>query len=207
MPTRQGSREAVRGCARGRHVVLTPRLRLRSPTAADLRVAAATGSDPAAQRWLGWEPAVLVPEDERARLLSAPPGRGRTRLGLPRRCVATSLLAIDPERGLAAGTVTLTPLSREVCELGGHLAPAYRGRGLGAELFAAGAALAHRHLGFTVVRAGAEPANAASVRSLWRAGFDPAPGPETYRLPDGRTIPAVWFASTEPDPRWCAPSW
>ncbi|MEV4671301.1 GNAT family protein [Actinomadura sp. NPDC049382] len=51
-------------------------------------------------------------------------------------------------------------------DIGGHLAPDYRGRGLGAELFTAGLALAHRHLGYREVRAGAEPENIASVRSL-----------------------------------------
>ncbi|NVI87093.1 GNAT family N-acetyltransferase [Actinomadura sp. BRA 177] len=207
MQTRQGPREAVRGCARGRHVVLTPRLLCRSATLADARVAAATASDPEAQRWLGWEPEVRIPEDERDRLLATPPDRGRTRFGLPRRCDPTSLLAIDPERDLVAGAVTLTPLSHEVCELGGHLAPAYRGRGLGAELFTAGLALAHRHLHFTEVRAGAEPENVASVRSLWRAGFDPVPGPPTHRLPDGRVIPSAWFADTEPNPQWCPSLW
>ncbi|MFA1543877.1 GNAT family N-acetyltransferase [Actinomadura monticuli] len=203
MPTRQWAREALRGCARGRHVVLTPSLHFRSLTVADVRVAAAAGSDPAAQRWLGWHPADLVPEDERDRLLAAPPGRGGARFGLPGRRVWTSMLAIDPERGLAAGMVTLTPRSEKACELGGHLAPAYRGRGLGAELFTAGLALAHRHLGFAEVRAGAEPENAASVRSLWRAGLDPAAGPDTYRLADGRVIRPSWFAGVEPNPARC----
>ncbi|TMR40299.1 hypothetical protein [Actinomadura geliboluensis] len=32
----------------------------------------------------------------------------------------------------------------------------------------------------------------------WRAGFDPAPGPETHRLSDGRVIPSRWFANVEP---------
>jgi RimJ/RimL family protein N-acetyltransferase len=207
MATGQRSHGAVRGCAGGRHVIRTPGLVLRTATVADFRRIAAGGSDPQAQRWLGWTPESTVPEDERERLLAAPAGRGRRRFGLPGRCVETQLIAIDPERGTTAGAVSLNPLSDEVCEMGGHLAPAYRGRGLGAELFTAGLALAHRHLHFTEVRAGAEPENMASVTSLWRAGLDPAPGPDTYRLSDGRVIPSRWFANVEPNPTWCPSGW
>ncbi|GAA0599626.1 GNAT family N-acetyltransferase [Actinomadura livida] len=81
------------------------------------------------------------------------------------------------------------------------------GRGLGAELFAAGLALAQQHLHFTEVRAGAEPANAACVRSLWRAGFDPAAGPEKHVLPDGRVVPTAWYSDVTPAPVWCPSSW
>lgn len=83
------------------------------------------------------------------------------------------------------------------------LADPRRGRGLGAEPFTAGLALAQRHLHFAHVRAGAEPENVASVHSPWRAGLDPAPGPATHRLADGRVIPSVWFANEEPNPTWC----
>ncbi|NKZ07172.1 GNAT family N-acetyltransferase [Actinomadura latina] len=207
MAMRQRSHRVVRGCAGGGHVILTPRLVFRSATRSDLRRIAATAGDPAAQRWLGWRPDAVLPPDERERLLAAPAGRGRGRFGLPSPRIQTGLIAIDPDRGTAAGAVSLLPLSAEVCELGGNLAPAYRGRGLGAELFTAGLVLAQRHLHFTEVRAGAEPENVASVRSLWRAGLDPVPGPETHRLPDGRVIPSAWFANVEPNPAWCPSGW
>ncbi|MFG2087722.1 MULTISPECIES: GNAT family N-acetyltransferase [unclassified Spirillospora] len=188
-------------------MITTPRLLLRSLTMADARLTGALGSDPEAQRWLGWSPEDLVAEDERDRLLSAPATGGRARFGLPSRCVQTGMLAIDPERGTVAGTLMLTPRSADLCELGGYLAPAYRGRGLGAELFAAGLALAQLHLRITEVRAGAEPENLACVRSLWRAGFDPAAGPETHVLPDGRVIPSAWFSVVEPEPARCPSGW
>lgn len=203
MGTRQRSALRVRGCSGGRHEIVTPRLFLRTATWSDARRIRAAASDAEAQRWLGWEPGILVPERERAGLLAAPAGRGRGRFGLPSPRLGLSMIAIDPDRGTTAGSLSLTPLSGDGCELGGSLAPGYRGRGLGAELFTAGLALAHRHLGFREVRAGAEPENAASVRSLWRAGLDPAPGPETHRLSDGRVIPSRWFASVEPEPVRC----
>ncbi|NEA24175.1 GNAT family N-acetyltransferase [Actinomadura bangladeshensis] len=207
MEMRQRPYGAVRGCAGGRHVIRTPGLVFRTATWSDQRRIAATGSDPQAQRWLGWGPESVLGEDERERLLAAPAGRGRGRFGLPSPRVETRLIAIDPERGTTAGAVSLSPLSDEVCEMGGHLAPAYRGRGLGAELFTAGLALAHRHLHFGEVRAGAEPENLASVHSLWRAGLDPTLGPDTHRLSDGRVIPSVWFANVEPNPTWCPSGW
>ncbi|QKW39272.1 GNAT family N-acetyltransferase [Actinomadura sp. NAK00032] len=203
MATRQRSALRVRGCSGGRHEIVTPRLFFRTATCSDARRIAATAGDAAAQRWLGWTPGMLLPEEERAALLAAPAGRGRGRFGLPSPRLGLGMIAIDPDRGTPAGSFTLTPLSGDSCELGGHLAPDYRGRGLGAELFTAGLALAHRHLGYREVRAGAEPENIASVRSLWRAGLDPAPGPETYRLSDGRVIPSRWFANTEPNPTRC----
>ena len=206
MAMRQRSGPLLRSCAGGRHVILTPSLHFRSQTLADARRAAAAGSDPEAQRWLGWRPGSLVPADERDRLLAAPAGTGRSRFGLRVPVMEIAMVAVDPERGTLAGSVSLVPLSRDVCELGGSLAPAYRGRGLGAELFTAGLALAHRHLGFREVRAGAEPENIASVRSLWRAGFDPAPGPAAHRLSDGRVIPCTWFSSVEREPQRCRPA-
>ncbi len=206
MVTRQRPALRVRGCSGGRHEILTPRLFFRTATLSDARRIAASASDAAAQRWLGWTPEMLIPEEERARLLATPAGRGRGRFGLPNPGLRLDMIAIEPDRGSLAGSFTLTPLSGDGCELGGHLAPDYRGRGLGAELFTAGLALAHRHLGYREVRAGAKPENIASVRSLWRAGFDPAPGPETHRLSDGRVIPSRWFANVEPAPTRCR-SW
>ncbi|CNF17781.1 Uncharacterised protein [Mycobacterium tuberculosis] len=125
MEMRQRAYGAVRGCARGRHVVGTPGLVFRTATWADLRRIAATGSDPQAQRWLGWRRASVLAEDERERLLAVSAGRGRGRFGLPSPRVETRLIAIDPERGTTAGAVSPTPLSDEVCEMGGHLAPAW----------------------------------------------------------------------------------
>jgi RimJ/RimL family protein N-acetyltransferase len=100
------------------------------------------------------------------------------------------LLAVDRASGLAAGGAALERASLEV---GGWLAPRFRGRGLGAELFVAIAQFGHDHLGISTLRAGTEPTNTACVAVLLAAGFKPAPGPQTHRLPDGRVVPSRWF--------------
>jgi RimJ/RimL family protein N-acetyltransferase len=88
-------------------------------------------------------------------------------------------------------------------EVGGFLAPRFRGRRLGAELFAGAAQFAHYHLGEEHVYAVTEPANAACVRALLLAGFTPADGPEVRRLPDGRVVPACWFQHATGQPTQC----
>jgi RimJ/RimL family protein N-acetyltransferase len=146
----------------------------------------AAASDPEAQRWLGWPSQALIPESQRARLLATEPGQGRAQPGH----IDYSLLAVHRASGLAAGGAGLYVGTQEV---GGWLAPDFRARGLGAELFAAIARFGHDHIGLPSVRAGTEPTNVACVAALLAAGFEPAQGPETHQLPDGRTAPASWF--------------
>ncbi|XRQ06144.1 GNAT family N-acetyltransferase [Actinomadura welshii] len=208
MPVMRRSKGIDRECSGGRHVIGSPRLLFRSLTMWDLRLTTALASDPEAQRWLGWKQDDVVAEDERDRLLSAPARRGRSRFGLPSFAMPTAgMLAVDPGCGLPAGALILTPESEDLCQVGGYLAPSYRGRGLGAELFTAGLALAQWHLHFTEVRAVVHPENLACARSLGRAGFAPAAGPETYTLPDGRVIPAAWYSSVTLAPGWCPSAW
>ncbi|QKG24861.1 hypothetical protein [Actinomadura verrucosospora] len=52
----------------------TSRLVFRSVTEPEVPVYAAAGSDPEAQRWLGWTPADIVRERRRRRLLRSKPG-------------------------------------------------------------------------------------------------------------------------------------
>jgi RimJ/RimL family protein N-acetyltransferase len=176
-------------CRGGRHVLDMPGLRLQSPAVGDRNGALAGASDPEAQRWLEWPGELLVPAARRERFLSVRPGTGRL---VPSRVAPgfISLVAIDPASDRLVGYVTVTWETREI---GGWLVPEYRGRGLGAALFAAGAELAHRHLGIAAVRAGAHPGNAACIGALTAAGFTPAPGPETHVQPNGRVIPTRWF--------------
>ena len=112
-----------------------------------------------------------------------------------------SLVAIGPASDRLAGLVAMTWETREI---GGWLVPEYRGRGLGAALFAAAAELAHRHLGTTAVRAGAHPGNAACIGALTAAGFTPTPGPETHVQPSGRIIPARWFRHERGQAGYCS---
>ena len=177
---------APQTCRRGYHVLLTAQLRLQTPTRRDLAIMRAAASDPEAQRWLGWPGNQLIPEPERDRLLAMEPRHGRGRPGY----LDHWLLAVDRGSGLAAGAAALDV---DRLEAGGWLAPAFRGHGLGAELFAAIARFGHDHLGVTRVRAGTEPANVACVAALLAAGFGPAQGPQVHHLPNGRAVPARWF--------------
>lgn len=185
-----------RACRRDVHILVTANLRLHTPTRRDRAIMQAAGSDPEAQRWLGWTAGALVPEPLRDRLLAMEPGRG------PRQPIDPDhwLAAVDRASGLVAGAACLGAGSLEV---GGWLAPGFRGRGLGAELFAAIAQFGHHHLGITTVRAGAEPANMACVAALLAAGFEPAQGPQTHHLPDGRIVPSRWFRHNTGQPARC----
>ena len=159
----------------------------------------AGASDPGAQRWLEWPDKYLVPEGKRERFLNVWPGTGFL---VPSRLTPDdiSLVAVDPELNQLAGSVSMNWETREI---GGWLVPEYRSRGLGAALFAAGAELAHRHLGITTVRAGAHPGNAACIGALTAAGFTRAPGPATHVQPNGRVIPARWFRHERDHAGYC----
>lgn len=110
------------------------------------------------------------------------------------------LIAIDHATGLLAGGVAYDPGSGEI---GGWLAPRFRGRRLGAELFTSAMQFAHYHLGKEYVLAGTEPANVSCVRALLAAGFIPASGPDAHRLPDGRIVPSRWFQHVVDQPVEC----
>jgi RimJ/RimL family protein N-acetyltransferase len=185
-------------CREGHHVVLTEHLRMQSPSRSDIRIMLAAASDPEAQRWLGWRDRIVKRESRRKDLLAARPGRGRS----PHPGMASSLYlaVIDPSTDLMAGAVGV---NRRNGELGGWLAPLFRGRGLGAELFAGAAQFVHYHLGSASVVAGTETANVSCVRALRSAGFAATRGPEFHPLPDGRTVPVCWFRHDADKPARC----
>jgi len=186
-------------CQGKRHVLDLPGLRLQSPTVIDYQAARAGASDPEAQRWLEWPDKFIVPAGQRDRWLGARPGVGRL---LPPRAAPhlISLVAIDPATNLIAGMVGM---GRKDHDIGGYLAPAYRGRGLGTVLFAGAARLAHDHLGIGTVYAGAHPGNAASIGALTAAGFVPVAGPPTHVQPNGHVIPVRWFGHARAQPGYC----
>jgi RimJ/RimL family protein N-acetyltransferase len=164
-------------------VLHTPALRLQTPTVPDMAIIFAAASDRQAQRWLGWTD--VMPEPDLEPLLARSAGQGQILLRPP-----PHLAAIDPADGRVAGAIEVDP---DTGEVGGWLAPRFRGRGLGAGLFAGAAEFAHQHLGIPAVTAGTESSNAACVAALVSAGFIPAVGPDTHTLPDGRVVPARWF--------------
>jgi RimJ/RimL family protein N-acetyltransferase len=186
MPWRAGGTQPPVACRGSRHVLLTAHLRLQTPVRYDQAIMFAAASDPEAQAWLGWPRHQVVAQDLRDALLAQPPRHKGRRLRSPWGCY---LIAVDKDSGLAAGAGGLNLRS----DAGGWLAPGFRGRGLGTELFAAIAALGHEHLGAARIRAGTDPANIACVAALLAAGFLPAPGPEVHLLPDGRIVAASWF--------------
>jgi RimJ/RimL family protein N-acetyltransferase len=192
-------REVPALCARGGHVLHVPGLRLQTRATRDLPIIQAAGSDPKAQRWLGWRPETLVPEGRRERLLAGKPGRGRI-LSQRNEAGGHWLVAVDPEGGRLAGFVFC---DRGAGEIGGSLAPEFRGRGLGVSLFVGAAQFAHQHLGIAAVIAGTEPGNAACIAALGSAGFTPAHGPSTHRLPNGRVVPSLWFRHGASRPSRC----
>ncbi|MEU6194305.1 GNAT family protein [Streptomyces sp. NPDC047061] len=200
-------------CGHRRHTLRTERLLLYTPeTMLDLLAAVAAASDPEAQRWLGWGVGDLVgasvrkdllrlcPGDTDALRASATAGRLLARPYQPRPGGEEMLVGVRLDDGRYAGATGLFPGTGEV---GGWLAPHARGLGLGTELFRAAAVLGHAHLGLRTLRAGYEPANAASGRALAGAGFVAAVGPPRHTLPDGREIEARWvrYMTTAPPAR------
>jgi hypothetical protein len=82
-------------CRRGHHVLRTAHLRLQTPADRDRMIMSAVGSDPEAQRWLGWAARQVIPERQRGRLLAMEPGRAPARL----RYRDNLLLAVDRCQG------------------------------------------------------------------------------------------------------------
>ncbi|AOR30199.1 GNAT family N-acetyltransferase [Streptomyces fodineus] len=183
----------------GRHVLATERLLLFTPrTRLDVAAALAACADAEAQRWLGTQADEVLPDPATRRALLAWRPAGDDGRRVPRTLAQPyapgpddPLLLVCVRRS-GLGYAGAVELDRRAGELGGWLAPACRGQGLGAELFRAGAALAHTHAGLSTVRAGAEPGNTASRRALVLAGFVPDEGRPRHTLPDGRVVEAVW---------------
>ncbi|WP_245633977.1 GNAT family N-acetyltransferase [Amycolatopsis jejuensis] len=199
--TRRGRLMAKRTCDRRGHAFALGRFLFRTPTAWEYAAAVACGSDPDAQRWLGWLPGSVVAEPMRTEALRVTPGTGPEWTKPDPQSV--DVVAIDLTAGRCAGLVSVHAGEDGGPETGGYLAPGYRGHGFGRELFAAGLVLAHEHLGLSRVRAGAEVGNVASGRSLEAAGLRRVAGPPHYTLPNGRAGAAWWYQHDVAWPRQC----
>ncbi|MGX1274811.1 GNAT family N-acetyltransferase [Streptomyces phaeoluteigriseus] len=190
-------------CTPGRHALATRHLLLYTPvTHLDVLAAIAAGADPEAQRWQGNQAEQVVSDsDTRQALLRLGPADATPRWFIrsnpelaepfePSPEMPEFMVCVHRNTGRYAGYLEL---DHDRGEIGGTLAPEYRGQGLGVELFLAGAEFAHGHAGLPTVRAGTATANLACRRALERAGFVPAPGPARYTLPDGRELDSVWY--------------
>ena len=180
-------------CGRRRHLLRQGPILLRTAGIEDMAVGLAAASDSEAQHWLGWRPEQICPEPVRTQCLETVPRRdpaaGRRKAGSH-----DYFAAIDAGTGRLLGMIGISLAGdRERYEMGGWLAPAFRGRGLGGALFQAASHLAHEHMGIAELVAGTEAANVASQRSLVAAGFVPGDGPDPHILPNGRVITARWF--------------
>jgi RimJ/RimL family protein N-acetyltransferase len=191
---------AQRMCGRGHHLMLMPGLRLQTPSMRDLRAMAAAASDPQAQHWLGWTDQTVQQARQWTGLLDAEPGKGGRVPGTLDGKVIP-LVAIDPSGRRLAGGMTFT---RKTGEIGGWLAPGFRGLGLGSALFAGAAEFAHHHLGADSVLAGTEADNSACIGSLSAAGFTSTAGPDAHTLENGRVVAARWFRHESGRPAFCA---
>ncbi|MGH3864539.1 MAG: GNAT family N-acetyltransferase [Pseudonocardiaceae bacterium] len=195
---RRNSRTANAGCHQRGHVLQSELLVFRTPTNWEMVAAVAAASDPAAQRWLGWSTDQIVPRASRKRWLAVVPGKGSDYNWSPH----FPLVTIHRTKNRCSGMVTIRESERGY-EIGGWLAPQFRGRGLGPELFRAGLIFAHDHLGIQQIYAGTEDANVTCRRALSAAGFISTDGPVTHVLPDGRTIPPCWYRHDSAETRCC----
>ena len=198
-------------CEGGKHQLFTKRLTLRTPVDALDRFGTAMGAcDADAQYWFGWN--VRQPNaNARALLLNMSdltPALVRRRLN---RRLASLPLPLDDDQLYLAALYTAdgryagaAVVNLRTTEVGGWLAPHFRGFGLGRELFGGAAEFSHNHLGIPVVRAVVQVENWACRAALASAGFTTAQGPATHTLPDGRVINARWYEHTSPGPEVCA---
>ncbi|MFC5826125.1 GNAT family N-acetyltransferase [Nonomuraea insulae] len=193
-------------CSEQLHVLEADEFVVRTSGDWALKAAHATACDADAQRWLGWQPEVVRSyEPLRNDLLNRVLDDG------PEPADPHHFALVGKRDRRIMGFVVLARQGGRF-EMGGCLAPQYRGQGLGAQLFTFGAILAHEHLGLSDIYAGAEVGNIACRGSLLKAGFTPANGPAQHTLPDGRVISSLWFKSTVArgfvcGPGRCRPRW
>ncbi|WP_160574025.1 GNAT family N-acetyltransferase [Actinomadura physcomitrii] len=202
--------ETLGTCAPGRHALATPELFLRTATHADALPLLAAGSDPEAQRGLGWPAHLVVPAWRRRRALRWRMAMRPSSNGAPAIPLPNLFVALDRERPRLAGALGITPVSEGTGRAGGWLAPAYREPGPMAGLIEAWREIAHRHLGLTEVRCSVDPGNEVAIEAVRRVGLTAAET-EDITLDDGRTVPLVWHVSRDTSRAQCAagqgPDW
>jgi RimJ/RimL family protein N-acetyltransferase len=151
------------------------------------------GSDPDAQKWLGWPAEDLVTGP--ARVFANQPIR--TQIGvIPPMPHFLSFTAIDRRTYDVAGSITIHRHG-SIPMAGGMMRKDYRGKGFGTEAMRIVRRLAHRHFGIATLTAGSERGHLASERWLRASGFTAVPGPRTHVLPNGREVESMWWQSAD----------
>src|SRR3954469_22169680 len=124
---RRGRLMTKRTCDRQGHVLRSGRFLFRTPTAWEYAAAVAGGSDPAAQRWLGWQRDSLVPGPARADALRVVPGTGPDWASPDPQSI--DLVMIDVEANRCVGLVSVHTGEDGGPETGGPPPTEHRGRG------------------------------------------------------------------------------
>jgi len=192
-------------CGFGRHVLVWGDYMVHTVGLVEYIYAVAALSDDAAQERIGQDLAVLIPEPLRQDLLRRRvPDREWWLAKLPQ---ATQFSVVHRPTRLFVGAFTVHAEEGRI-NLGGWLAPAYRGHGLGTALLPLALLLAHEHLGHTEIHAGTATDHIASRKVLAAAGFTLVDEHIDHTLPDGRTVQGVRYRHIARGPRrecWTLP--
>jgi len=174
----------------GMHVSRRPRLLVVSARTVDYWRHNELAADPEALHWLGWDVSLTAPAEDRPLIARQP--IVWEEWAMPPTHDRLVFTAIDRSTLALAGSLGIRREGAEY-HVGGLMHKDFRGRGLGTEFLGEVMRLAHRHFGLRRVVAGCERDNAASARWLVKCGFEPADGPETSLLDNGREVKTLWW--------------
>jgi RimJ/RimL family protein N-acetyltransferase len=172
-------------CARAGHAFRTVRLLVRTRLGTDLDGLRETANDAETVRWQGYTPELL-------RVLEVSwsvPVRVQ-------KLVSEQLTVVDMATGAVAGDVLLRLTTGGQGILGFNVHPAFRHRGVGAEVVTAALAFAHHHLGVQQIVSGTSADNAAAGRVIRRAGMTWV-WSEPTKLPNGEIVPGDWYLHSD----------
>jgi len=183
--------------ASGVHRVTTERLELISGRSSDEAQYNAMCTEPEIEHWLGWgDPP--TPITRAARIPYAQP-LWQPQPIRPADLESTLFVGVHRATNMVIGGVGLDRNDDGTHNIGGAIRGGFRNQGYGLEIMVAVLDVMHLHFGLVELRAGCAADNVASRRWLAAAGFEPAIGPDTFTLPDGRVIDSLWWSHRDPD--------
>jgi RimJ/RimL family protein N-acetyltransferase len=181
----------------GAHRVTTDRLELISGRLSDEAQYEALCTEPEIEHWLG-QGAPATPITRAARQAHAQP-LWQPQAIRPASLRYTLFVAVHRATSMVIGGVGLGQHGDGSHHVGGAIRGGFRNQGYGLEVMVAVLDVLHRHFGLLELRAGCAADNVASRRWLTAAGFEPAAGPATFSLRDGRVIDSIWWSHRAPD--------